>query len=491
MNKYNIRAIRNELDTYIRYASWKKFRLRLKTLQPDLAGAVIESRGHSKTTTLHLLCRCCNSVPLDILKAVLQVCSPHLFLQRSPITPLAMALGHYHHDRQASLTALLDLIQHDTTANKESLYMKDKAGDTPILHVVRQKQNCDSIDWDVVHLLVQHDNDSKQTLLIPSKKKQRVPLWYVVANHQDEDDCSLVEYMLLQTYHALEIQQGRKGMDSILFDAMHQHHCKTGTSSSGFFPNESSSSSTSCGLRHQDYMVLFMRAILACAHLLGSKNTMKICSTFQQGKSGEGFPWQQQQFQDSDGNTLLHHACRAVESDIFLEQMPGLGSLRGSGSWSLLRYLIDGYPQALFMSNIHGQLPLHLAIQAQKSWEFLRHMCCPQAILQMKTKEHQLALHLALNRYSSTGYFSCREIMELWNGYPEAVAIVDGKTGLFAFQLVAAVGLSVPEKHTHSATLTKTNSKRKDEEQQAIERDQLSLIYFFLRACPEVILLHR
>jgi hypothetical protein len=63
-NKYNVQAIRKELDGYIRSFAWKKLRARLQGLSSELRRTVVEARpgttGHAKKhrntpTLLHAL----------------------------------------------------------------------------------------------------------------------------------------------------------------------------------------------------------------------------------------------------------------------------------------------------------------------------------------------------------------------------------------------------------------------------------------------------
>lgn len=111
-NKYNVRAIRDELDTYIRCNAWNKFRKRFVSLlsiesndeqqqqqqRSSLCRAVIEysnnkcsfnnyNKGNTTTTgrnsLLHVLCRRFNSspehpVPMDMIELIGQTC-PKLF----------------------------------------------------------------------------------------------------------------------------------------------------------------------------------------------------------------------------------------------------------------------------------------------------------------------------------------------------------------------------------------------------------------------------
>jgi hypothetical protein len=104
-------------------------------------------------------------------------------------TPLSTAI-----DRQAPSAIIEGLLQYDES--KESLYQKGRGGDTPILAAIRHRRQIQlgqSSGEAIMRLLLRHDR-TKQSLLIPSKSRQRVPLYYV-ANQEipflsgaDEDE---------------------------------------------------------------------------------------------------------------------------------------------------------------------------------------------------------------------------------------------------------------------------------------------------------------
>lgn len=114
------------------------------------------------------------------------------------------------------------LLEHDKS--KDSLYYKGRGGDTPILLHIRQRRQIlreqSRHDDDIIQLLLRHDR-TKQSLLIPSKAKQRSPLYYVASQEipflsedVEEEDCEVIlderlEFLLIQTYEALEIHHGR------------------------------------------------------------------------------------------------------------------------------------------------------------------------------------------------------------------------------------------------------------------------------------------
>jgi ankyrin repeat protein len=237
--------------------------------------------------------------------------------------------------------------------------------------------------------------------------------------------------------------------------------------------------------------LLLLHATLACAHLLGSKNNAKLIQYLIKRMFD-------MKLRDENGNSILHHACRAIESNAFLELcfVDDASSTRRN----LLQHLIAMFPEALVLQNKDGETPLHLAIRSKKSWEFL-HVLCPisaaMSVLQAQTNDRQLALHLAIEHYPP----HASEILQLWNCYPEAALILDGKQRLFAcaFQLVAAFdGLhegpptppsSSQVKHgiLKEENFSKSPARTKENIPQTKDMQDLQLIFFFLKAFPQVL----
>ena len=467
-NKYHVRAIRNELYSYVRNALWNKFRRRWASLEAPLAQAVVlaENRCGSKhrprksslSSLLHVICRdCSSSVPVDVLELVLQACPKKLHTtttSRSP-TPLCMAM-----ESGASHAVIRALVRFQVAW----MYIPSpKCGNTPILTAVRQHRES------VVRLLLQHDTNKHSLLMGSQDKKQRVPLWYVADRCDVSEDgmSEELEYILLETHQALEMQQGRVNVDSIGTSDENDQETE------GFF--SSASSITVNSTASSERRVRLLQASIACAHLLGPKHTIRILQyILQQIDQGD------LRQLDTDGNTLLHYACRATETVSVLELMV-LGS--NTTKTSFLEFLIAGHPQALLQKNVQGQLPLHLAIfEARKGWDFHHQLChrrpdddTPQA------RQGHLALYLAiLHKHENI-------VLELWKEYPEAALIVDGPTGLMPFALAAC---AIPNSH-HKKKKKKKRRDKKSSEQEDRETDtdhpQVSLIYSLLRASPQVI----
>jgi len=216
MNKYNVRAIRKDLDSNVRNASWKKFRTTFTALQKNsvLCKAVVElkpkypgSRHGNSASLLHSLCRASKStppVPADIIDAVASTVPSCLLLKNeyNRQIPLHVALSN------GALLYIIESLLRNDIENK-SLGIVDNNGDTPLLLAVRS-----SNEWlreEYVEVLSKCDKN-KQSFLILSKKRRLLPLFYVAENelritYRDEHDLpKYLQSVLLQTYHALLIK---------------------------------------------------------------------------------------------------------------------------------------------------------------------------------------------------------------------------------------------------------------------------------------------
>ena len=361
MNKYNVRAIRNEIEGYIRHCAWKKFRIRFQSLSNDLQMAIVEYRpkqtssGHKKhKSLLHALCHSCSPnvhppVPVDLLEMVLKASS----ISTHAPTPLSIALN-----RQAHLTVLECLLMHSNSSLL--LHSRDGKGDTPILQAVKQQQD----NVDVWKLLLKYDK-TKNTLLVPSKKRNRVPLFYV-AHHElsflgDTGDEIPEElgHILLQTYQAIKIQQGRKvDVDNSVESDDHYQNVDDYNSLDDSWEEDDSKQ-----------LLNLLHATIACAHFLGTKNTGKLLQFFL-SRQTEHFSLLD--MLDSEGNNLLHHLCQA-EQVFSIEPIIQIRTEhKEQHEITLLQHLLDFHPQGIFQENSDGRLPLHVAIECHKDWIFLK-----------------------------------------------------------------------------------------------------------------------
>lgn len=462
-NKYNVRAIRKELDGYIRSFAWKQLRGRLQGLDLELRRAVIEERPtnhglarkkRNTSSLLHALCDCVHAtppVPVDLLELVLEAC-PGLLTSSTGKSPLAIAL-----DRQASPGLLECLLLYDTS--RHSLYRTDnKTGDTPLLQAIKQEANDD-----VIFLLVQYDT-SKESLLIPSKKRDRVPLFYE-ANHQlsfvhlgPEEIPGELEYILLQTHQALKIRRGEitpsafvaplgGNLDDLfgdlgISDDMGDENCDSWI--------EDINHEEVAGQSEEEYFVRLLHAVLACAHFLGNKNSVSLVGFLLSRISNISAAI------DNEGNAVLHHFCQAEHCFAQSTLMEGR---------SILDTILQRHLKASEIPNLRGDLPLHLALQTEKPWrEVVQTLveAWPEAVSCTNAVNGRLSLHLAILHYPSQS----KMIRNVWNFFPEAATVQDPVTRLLPFQLAALSD----KKHSPKDTL-----------------DQIADIYFLLRASPQVL----
>lgn len=506
-NKYNVRAIRSELDGYIRHTSWKNFRGRFQGLDIELRRAVVEyrptpngkgSKKRHSTTLLHALCNCVHAtppVPVDLLQLMVEACPHLLYSHKTSRTPLAIALEH-----QAPLAILECLLAHDTA--RRSLYIPDnKTGDTPILQAIKQPATDD-----VIMLLVAYD-PSKQSLLIPSKKRNRVPLFYVASNelslvhlevgYEDEIPPEL-EFMLLHTHAALKIQKGEisefvEDNGASCDDAL---QAETAVPNNGLYDDleafyddcqdDDDSLLDAYSYSEPTYSTNLLRATLACAHFLGDKHAIALVNFLL-----SSIPDFSNSLDEQD-NTILHHLCQAQH--VFASS--ALLDCR-----IMTETIIQCHKSSVTTPNAQGNLPLHLALESKKPWDGVLQPlldAAPETVSSGNTLTGRLPLHVAISSYQSRS----KEIHNTWQLYPEASAIQDPTTRLFPFQLAA-----VP-KDTHrqgQSMLLPSNAKerRSPNDNTRISRnhglaptgsppnqqdlDQLSDIFFLLRASPQTL----
>jgi hypothetical protein len=367
MNKYNVQAIRKELEECIRNSRWKSFRNRFQNLDADLARAVAvynassskkhnnkkQQRSSSCSLLRHMLTYCRPQrhnnngvvpIPMDVLELVIRA-SPSNALRTSP-TPLAIALEH-----GASLILLETILSSssyyddndDDNNNTEAavLYVSDqKHGDTPLLYAIRH-----GLDEVIVRLLIRSD-PTRQSLLLSSSRKNgrnnhRTPLFYAAnreLSYLRKEDVDLpfdLQYMLLQSHLAI-----MKNTD--------RHHCSKDNaatteteetdkalcipkpSSSGFFDDDGyddddddDESSIDYNVSEKEHWTTLLEATIATAHLLGTKSTAKILAFLVPKTTliAQHRPTDAYSFCTTNTNTstLLHHVCRATEEQSFLE----------------------------------------------------------------------------------------------------------------------------------------------------------------------------
>ncbi|KAL3926565.1 MAG: hypothetical protein SGBAC_013425 [Bacillariaceae sp.] len=491
-NKYHIKAIRKQIQECIRYKSWSKFRSIFEHLESDLQTAVAkEQTGKNRQkSSPALLCVLLQHVkktssipPYDLIELILKACPISTTDTTIPnfygnVNPLSIAI-----DNNAPITVIELILKYDEA--KELLYrtkQHPREQRPPILRAALHFYHGGTDNEQLLRLLVANDV-TKQSLLAPSEKKKKVALYYVAHDFIDElplelekfeEDSSsdgnrdiwvaeILEFMLLQTQEAIEIQQGSRKR------VADQPIGKVGRSDDddrvGFFyfsrnvanVSESHLSNEVTHQRKDDdddsehgqnsnirAMKLF-RAMVTCAHLVGTRKTLDLMQHLVSRTHNLTRV-------DEHGESLLHCIGRATDASAFLESC--LVNDEGPMKRNLVQHLIAECPNILLQKNNDGDIPLHVAIRNGKTWGFLRHLCLPihaAAVLSTPTKQNQLPLHLAIEYYSLHNdvepwrYDLTNKhcIILLWQMFPEAAAIMDGRHHLFPFQMVAATGVSI------------------------------------------------
>lgn len=422
----------------------------------ELRKAVIESRSPQRVdrrtpTLLHALCDCIHTtppVPMDLLEIVFETC-PHLL--SSPTmekSPLSMLL-----DRQAAPRILECLLRYDTS--RGSLYRHDqKNGDTPLLQAIKQQAN-----EEVIMLLVSYDT-TRGSLLVPSKKRNRVPLYYVV-NHElsfldlEHDDIpDEMSYMLLQTYQALRIQRGELPPRSIpprddIEDVIDEDDGSDSETTSDDHHDDDDADGRN--LSDEERSMQLLRAVLACAHLLGDKNAVNLVRSFVSRITDVTTT------RDKLGNTILHHLSQATY--VFAQSALLEGRL-------LVNAILELQPDSMESPNVQGDLPLHVALKTGKPWvDVIATLinACPETATARNSVNGRLPLHLAILHYPTS---ESNVIRKLFKSFPGAINLPDPMTRLLPFHLAAM-----------------SDNRRLPTN----DLDQISDTYFLLRASPEVL----
>ncbi len=486
-NKYNIRAVRHELDNCIRFQHWNKFRARFESLNPDLQMAVvIASSKRASTSLLHNLCGR-KHVPVEVFQCVLPACPESLFVT-SP-TPLSWLLNQTYPNR----TIVERFLQLDTS--KESLYKAHYRGRTPLLQAVRHPH----AGLDVIRLLVEH-NESGRTLWTGSiRHPHRGPLYYLV---QEEWKQALtdrlseeLEYLLLETHLALERREAT-------------------------YPTETQEEAVASAVKEkaskEQHTLQLLHAMIACGQFMGETSAGGLVRFLIHQLLQEEEKQDRGMTIDKHDNSLLHHVCKATYS--WTKPIAALLDQRGNDS-SLLDFLISCNGQTLLLPNNQGNLPLHVALYVGKGLEFVQKLvqAAPTSV-RVPTKDGRLPLHLAISQrkywYEDKSTEDGPAIVKaLFSLYPAAATVRDGLTHLFAFQLMALElseqnAAAQPPRRTSLARSQPPSSKpnSSNREGQDTSSDplvsaseglrshmreeslrQLDLIYCLLRSSPQVI----
>jgi ankyrin repeat protein len=500
MNKYNVRAIRNDLDDCFRSASWKNFRSKFQTMendkelchavitcQPHKKGKVGRMRKNMKGSLLHSLCGINTKphpVPTDIIEAIATVVPKALYAQdENGRTPLHKAI--YQGGRLDIIECLLEL---DKT--KQSLLIVDKNGDTPLLLAVRSNE--DSAE-NIVYLLLHHDVSKLSLLIEGGRKKKRAPIWYVASKElrsmgdQEEELPDELRCILLHTFQAI---QGRTNTQPIMDDPLTQIlYAGAGWDEDLIDDDDDATSSTLFDIESQSQDIpLLLRAMIACTHLLEKQMSKLFEFMLRRDTYRRVFLSPEA---DEDGNLMLHHVCMAKVPQF--DQKLNLD--RKKATTNLIAFLIQQTPTMVKHANAQGDLPLHLAIQTGKVWDHIESLTTayPEALRHCNLRG-ELPLHVAI-KYSLGSHDDgmMQAVKMLWKLYPEAAVVQDASTRLYPFQLVACQEWHAskskckqqappPESARHDET-----QDEDDESSKGPEAERLTLIYTFLLESPQVL----
>ena len=403
VNKYNVRALRSELDACIRHQTWNKYRSILETssLSQDtlLYNTVILARSkRNHGTLLHSIV---NSVRgdhpsfekiMDIIQGVVEAAPKALTIQDSSSqTPLHIAV-----ERNASKELVELLVTKD--ASRISLSMGDKHGMLPLHRAAKEEAS------DVMEILVRYDT-KHMTLLVPEKRRNRIALYFVASNElrfmgssSSADHQVLpfdLERMLVHTRYAIE----KCEYDNV---STLVQHSRLSENNLRFGPND------------QERPRHLLISLLVCADKIGEKFTTKILNFLLQ--SPRYRPLILGDSIDQQGNSFLH--CMYLVPGLRLEA-------------SLLKTVLSEYdPSSLTRGNANGDTPLHVALLNESIyWNCILDIGYDSLLC--RNTRGQLPLHVAL----STGQLEIAR--DLWNKCPSTASMMDPSTRLYPYQLAA------------------------------------------------------
>ena len=463
-NKYNIQAQRQELDRLVRERAWSAFRTKLTSNQ-DHCRMIVEShhRQTSHRTLLHYICDLeSNQPPSDIIDLLVSAC-PRVLLIPDSNQRFPLHLAIRREARIDTVRALMEPINDEQHLKEKVLNHRDTSASTPLL--LATKMDAENREG-IIRYLVDQDT-SGQSLLKPketkkyNKHKCASPLKFVatretlfVDNGLDHPD-DLLRFMIMRTY-CPEMKRRMKDIYNYDKDNDNNQTC-------------------------------LLQASIICHELFGStKLASSIISTIIRNQLYHP------NHLDSAGNSALHVACLSNTSRF--NQILKLGQREtqygiNSEDCTLIEHLIrsNSGPDATFLSrNDFGDIPLHCAIRTGKDILHIQQLlrACEQSA-EVCTEKGELPIHLALKCGSEQNI-----IMSLWKMYPDAALSRDKSTGLHLFQL--AVTDEMPSRRSAGSTKThhSTNRCQIGEPKgrvQTTELDRVSLSYYFLRECPEVV----
>lgn len=477
-NRYNVSAIRRELDGHIRNRAWKRLRSKLEELSsnPELLQAVVltnKSKLGNRGSLLHAILKhkseSISSLSIFIAKSVPQC----LHVQDSrDATPFHLAI-----ESGQSTTLVESMFMELHTLEKGNSKQKlasillatDRAGDNPLLKAARE----DAIH--MIPLLLRYDNRMLSSTLLQHKRKNRIALWYCVSN---ETQCAYkfknyivpreLRALLLGTFFAMrqslgqEIPQG----DWHKFHEQLEDEKKT--------PSQLTRTDDSQGYKF--CLPLLLRALVATSHLLG-KLSVKLLDLMLENDDCRELILSRKI--DMEGNYLLHHLCNA---DVRFSPDP----VSARTTISLLLDLLKRHDGALAFvvqcGNSAGDLPLHLAITNYNLYVTGDLLAAYPKAAQHANRKGELPIHILLKLgppFAEDISVLNGTINELLKVCPSTVTIRDGPTKLYPFQLASCC--------KWGRMLQAANCSDADDDSLSNPSPWVGIIYELLLAAPQVL----
>ncbi|KAG7371880.1 hypothetical protein IV203_018022 [Nitzschia inconspicua] len=501
MNKYNVKAIRIQLNNFAACRNWSAFRKRLVALMPlyvtedgsgfddklegtesleagvktpcasdkqklELCRAIIEMKLKSQHTEssgipslLHDLCLRFYSksmvssrhkyppVPVDILEMVARLCSTKMFVTtygKRQQTPLGLLLDQnppaFVVERLLSIIARRQGIEDEFPNTRLAiLYVRDSNDEVPLMQAVKRLPDRD----DILQILMHFDRNASQSLLCVDKKGM-IPLHYLL--HRELKDLDAAD----DDVHRMVVWQ--EGLDvgpelppNLLFLLQRTQEAfliNQGLLSShipavNFNERIMDGENTSEGWWDDCSSRCSINSYIDIAKALRAT----ICCAHQLTNKMDlsKLVWILVQ------NLVVHNDLDSVDEDgntfIHWICMCKETDFFVSMDRPLLPFLITEIPGVLLRRNNQGMIPLHVAIEHLKEWPLLRTLlvACPESAKTPNLKRKQLPLHAIISKGKGCYSYGLDELGELWGAYPDAALIADPCTNLLPFQLAASL----------------------------------------------------
>jgi len=484
VNKYNVRAIRKELDSCVRAYAWKRFREVLNDVAPanntNDDGAAAETDGadtsllvaivmertksvrgtpSSHPTLLHAVVdkinsgscaskssgygrRAANQIPppYDIIDAIAYSVPQALLVQdgRNGRTPLHLAIS-----RNACPAIIESLIRNDRT--KRSLQLEDRRNDTPITCYIRASDSLEfNDDGSIGHLLLL-DGKAEKMLAYRAGPKRKAPVFYAAAKELREAGLlkssvwatreggaipDTLRFIMVRTYNVL-IFNLRERCFFEKDSSLERNLPTFDVESTADIPLlHTFASAISCSLFFDDLSITIFSLL--------REEIKREVEVIRGGTGKTGID-----LVDERGNSPLH--LLALPALHYRLDGP-LGLPRCSTRTEtgfLHKSLIEHCPEWGRLPNHDQNLPLHLACSLN-SFLLLKDLCdtFPAGTAHRNAKG-ELPLHVFLKRIGTRVPLdwdrseSRLALEQLLRAGPDTVAMRDGPTGLYPFQLAS------------------------------------------------------